>query len=56
MIPAARRAWPSFAASLMDEGAGDLDSKAFHEALADRAIQLRARAERDYLVDLRRHA
>ena len=37
---------------MMDEGAGDLDSNAFHEALADRAIRFRARAERDYLVDL----
>ncbi|HWY63396.1 MAG TPA: insulinase family protein [Rhizomicrobium sp.] len=40
----------SFAASLIDEGAGSMDSKAFHEALADRAIQFRAGVERDYLV------
>ena len=35
---------------MIDEGAGDLDSKAFHEALANRAISFSARAERDYLV------
>ena len=35
---------------MIDEGAGDMDSKAFHEALANRAISFSARAERDYLV------
>ena len=39
-----------FAASLIDEGAGTMDSRAFHEALADHAIQFRAGVERDYLV------
>ena len=42
--------WPVFAASMIDEGAGGLDSKAFHEALANRAISFSARAERDYVV------
>jgi len=40
----------SFAASLMDEGAGRLDSKAFHDALADKAIQLNVEADRDWTV------
>ncbi len=40
----------TFAASLMDEGAGGMDSRAFHEALADHAIQFRADVERDYMV------
>ncbi len=48
--PAGKAGLANFAASMMDEGAGGLDSKAFHEALADRAISFSARAERDYLV------
>jgi zinc protease len=48
--PAGKAGLASFAASMMDEGAGGLDSKAFHEALANRAISFSARAERDYLV------
>lgn len=48
--PAGKAGLASFAASMMDEGAGGLDSKAFHEALANRAIAFSARAERDYLV------
>jgi zinc protease len=48
--PGAKAGLASFAASLIDEGAGNMDSKAFHEALADRAIQFRAGVERDYLV------
>src|SRR5215469_6949148 len=48
--PAGKAGLASFTASMMDEGAGGLDSKAFHEALADRAISFSARAERDYLV------
>ncbi|HKQ44149.1 MAG TPA: pitrilysin family protein [Rhizomicrobium sp.] len=40
----------AFAGAMLDEGAGDLDSKSFHEALANRAITFSARAERDYLV------
>ena len=38
------------AAAMIDEGAGKLDSKAFHEALANRAINFSASASRDYLV------
>jgi zinc protease len=36
-----------FAAALLDEGAGDLDSFAFQSALEDRAISLRFSADRD---------
>jgi zinc protease len=48
--PAGKPGLAAFAASLMDEGAGNLDSKAFHEALANRAIQFRAGVERDYMT------
>jgi zinc protease len=37
-------------ASLLDEGAGDLTSDAFKQALESRAIRLSASAERDYVV------
>jgi zinc protease len=36
------------AADLLDEGAGDLDSKAFHERLENHAIELGFRVGRDY--------
>ena len=48
--PAGKDGLASFAASLIDEGAAGLNSRAFHGALADRAIQFRARVERDYMV------
>lgn len=48
--PAGKAGLAEFAAALIDEGAGNLDSKAFHEALANKAIAFSARAERDYLV------
>ena len=48
--PPGKAGLASFAASMMDEGAGGLDSKDFHEALANRAISFSARAERDYVV------
>lgn len=35
-------------AGLLDEGAGDLDSKAFHERLESRAIEMSFRVGRDY--------
>ena len=35
-------------ASLLDEGAGDLDAKAFHERLERKAIELSFRAGRDH--------
>lgn len=48
--PAGKEGLASFAASLIDEGAGNMDSRAFHEALADHAIQFRANADRDHLI------
>jgi len=48
--PAGKAGLAAFAGAMMDEGAGNLDSKAFHEALAGKAINFSARAERDYLT------
>jgi zinc protease len=48
--PAGKAGLAAFAGAMIDEGAGGLDTKAFHEALANRAIAFSARAERDYLV------
>ena len=48
--PGAKAGLASFAASLMDEGAGNMESAAFHRALAAKAIQFSAQAERDYTV------
>src|SRR3954470_15649960 len=48
--PAGKAGLAAFAGAMLDEGAGGMDSKAFHEALANRAIAFSARAERDYLV------
>lgn len=36
-------------AGLLDEGAGDLDDQAFHEALDEKAVELNFHAERDHL-------
>jgi zinc protease len=48
--PAGKAGLASFAAALIDEGAGNLNSRAFHGALADKAIRFNARVERDYMV------
>jgi zinc protease len=48
--PSGKFGLASFAGSMLDEGAGNLDSKAFHNALANRAINLSVAAERDYLT------
>ena len=48
--PASKGGLASFTAALIDEGAGNMDSRAFHEALADHAIQLRASVERDDMI------
>lgn len=40
----------SFAGSMLDEGAGNLNAKAFHDQLADRAIQLSVDTSRDWTV------
>ena len=47
--PAGKAGTASFVASLLDEGAGDLDSKAFHDRLDRKAIELSFRADRDNL-------
>ena len=39
----------NMAMSMIDEGAGELDSKAFHERLERSAIELRTQANRDYV-------
>ncbi|HVZ90935.1 MAG TPA: pitrilysin family protein [Rhizomicrobium sp.] len=58
--PKGKEGLAEFAASLLDEGAGKLDSTAFHAALADRAIQLSVDVDRDWtivtLVTLTSHA
>jgi zinc protease len=48
--PAGKAGLAAFAGAMLDEGAGGLDAKAFHEALAKRAIRFSARADRDWLV------
>jgi zinc protease len=48
--PAGKAGLASLTASLLDEGAGDLDSDAFKEALEARAIRLGFAAGRDYLT------
>jgi zinc protease len=48
--PAGKAGLAAFTGAMIDEGAGNLDSKAFHEALANKAISFSARAERDYLT------
>jgi zinc protease len=48
--PAGKAGLAAFSGAMIDEGAGPLDSKAFHEALANKAISFSARAERDYLT------
>ena len=48
--PADKPGLASLMASLLDEGAGDLNSQAFKQALEARAIRLTAQADRDYLV------
>jgi zinc protease len=46
--PADKAGVANMVSSLLDEGAGELDSRAFHERLEDKAIELRFRAGRDY--------
>ena len=48
--PPGKAGLAAFTAAMIDEGAGGLDSRAFHEALANKAIRFSAAAERDYLV------
>jgi zinc protease len=46
--PQGREGLAEFAASVLDEGAGDLDSQAFQTRLEDHAIELRFSADRDF--------
>jgi zinc protease len=48
--PAAKAGLASFAAALLDEGAANLNSEAYHTALSNRAIRLEASVDRDELV------
>jgi zinc protease len=48
--PVAKPGLASFAADLLDEGAGKLNSQAFHTALSNRAIRLSVSVQRDYLI------
>jgi zinc protease len=47
--PAGKAGTANFVASLLDEGAGDLDSKTFHARLERKAIELSFQADRDTL-------
>jgi len=48
--PSGKDGLATFAASLLDEGAGGLNANAFQTALGNRAIRLGISPERDYLV------
>ncbi|WP_343210900.1 M16 family metallopeptidase [Ancylobacter lacus] len=48
--PAGKPGVASLTASLLDEGAGDLDSRTFQDRLAEKAIELRFDASRDTLT------
>lgn len=48
--PTGQAGLAAMTASLLDEGAGNLDANAFKDALQAKAIQLSAGVERDYLV------
>ena len=48
--PVDRTGLAALTASLLDEGAGDLNSDAFKQALESKAIKLSASAERDFVV------
>jgi len=48
--PAEKAGLGTLTAGLLDEGAGDLDSGAFQQRLADNAIELRFSSTRDYLM------
>jgi len=49
MDPADKQGLSNLGASLLDEGAGDMDSLAFQTALEDQAITLHASADRDQI-------
>lgn len=47
--PAGKGGTANLAASLLDEGAGDFDSKTFHDRLERKAVEMAFQAERDTL-------
>src|SRR4029079_5442948 len=47
--PADKSGLANLTASLLDEGAGDLDGKTYHQRLENHAIELNFRSSRDYL-------
>jgi zinc protease len=48
--PQGKEGLSALTASLLDEGAGDLDAVAFRHALESRAIRFSASADRDYII------
>jgi zinc protease len=48
--PAGKSGLAMLASSLLDEGAGDLDSKTYHQRLENHAIELNFRVGRDYFT------
>ena len=48
-VPAAKAGLASMVADLLDEGAGDLDSRAFHEKVENYAISIGFNASRDHI-------
>ncbi len=48
--PRGKAGLASFTAAMLDEGAGEMNSAAFQQALASKAIQLYARADRDFTI------
>ena len=48
--PADKAGVATLASALLDEGAGDLDSKAYHQRLENHAIELNFRVGRDYFT------
>lgn len=48
--PSSKAGLAAFTAALLDEGAGNMNGRAFHDALADRAILLTVTPDRDWTV------
>jgi zinc protease len=48
--PVEKAGLANFVSDMLDEGAGDLDSKAFHERLENHAIEMNFRVSRDYFM------
>jgi zinc protease len=48
--PQTKSGLAAFTAYMLDEGAGNMNGKAFHDALADKAIQISVEPDRDWTV------